>query len=195
MSDVDKLDVVIRHRDEKIIAGIPQIGLYAKGDSVSAALAALDMRKKAFVADLEEAGELELLNVEYNPTPLRRGTTGLSGDLKRFVMKAGIVVCCVVATIVISGALIASKVEGSIERTVSNVKSIKVGGSQFWTQIENELDRMAQPGSDLPQAKKQKLLADIHTITTRWHPFIAEIQSALAEANNSMRPPAASDAK
>ena len=41
MSRVDELDVVIRHKGGKVIAGIPQIGLYAKGDDVNVALAAL----------------------------------------------------------------------------------------------------------------------------------------------------------
>jgi hypothetical protein len=62
---------------------------------------------------------------------------------------------------------------------VNNVKSIKIGGSEFWTQMEDELDRMARPGSDLSEAKKQKVLADIHAITAKWRPFVAEIQSVL----------------
>ncbi len=189
MSRVDELDVVIRHKGGKVIAGIPQIGLYAKGDDVNVALAALDARKKAFVTDLEEAGELDMLEIEDRPAPTRRvATITPAGGLGQFALKTGIVVCCVVAAFVFSAVLIASKVEQSIERTVNNVKSIKIGGPQFWTRMEDELDRMARPGNDLPEAKKQKLLADIHAITAKWRPFVAEIQSVLTDPNNPQRP-------
>jgi hypothetical protein len=189
MSRFDELDVVIRRKDGKVTVGIPQLGLFAKADDINTALAALDAKKKAFAADLEEAGELDMLEIEDRPASTRRvATIRPAGDLGQFALKAGIVVCCVVAAFVISGVLIASKVEQSIENAANNVKSIKIGGSQFWTRMEDELDRMARPGSDLPEAKKQKLLADIRMIAAKWRPFVAEIQSALADPNNPPRP-------
>jgi hypothetical protein len=188
MSRLDELDVVIRRKNGKVIAGFPQLGLFAKADDVNAALAALDAKKKAFVADLEEAGELDTLEIEDRPAPTRRiAMIRPAGDLGQFALKAGIVVCCVVAAFVISGVLMASKVERSIENAVNSVKSVKIGGSQFWTRMEDELDRMARPGSDLPEAKKQKLLADIRAIAAKWRPFVVEIQSALADPNNPPR--------
>jgi hypothetical protein len=185
MSRFDELEVVIRRKNGKVAVGIPQLGLFAKADDINAALAALDSKKQAFVADLEEAGELDMLEIEDRPAPTRRvAMIRPVGDLGQFALKAGIVVCCVVAAFVISGVLIASKVEN----TVNSVKSIKIGGSQFWTRIEDELDRMARPGSDLPEAKKQKLLEDIRMIAAKWRPFVAEIQSALADPNDPPRP-------
>lgn len=48
MNKFDQLDVLIRHKNGKIIAGIPQIGLFAKGSDVNGALAALDLKKMLF---------------------------------------------------------------------------------------------------------------------------------------------------
>lgn len=196
MSRFDELDVVIRRKNSKVTAGIPQLGLFAKADDINAALAALDAKKKTFVADLEDAGELDMLEIEVRPAPTRRvATIRPSGGLGQFALKAGIVVFCVVAAFVTSGVLIAPKVEQSInliaskvEQSINNVKSIKIGGSQFWVRMEDELDRMARPDSDLPEAKKQKLLADIRAIGVKWRPFVVEIQSALADPNNPPRP-------
>ena len=182
MSKLDELDVVIRRKNGKVTAGIPQLGLFARADDTNAALTALDAKKKDFVAEYEP-GEIDEIVDQLAPTR-RLARTGIAGDLGRFTLKAGIVVCCVVAAFVISGVLIASKVEQSIENTVNNVKSIKVGGSQFWTRVEDELDRMARPGSDLPEAKKQKLLADIHAIAAKWRPFVVEAQSVISDPNN-----------
>ena len=105
MSRLDELDVVIRRKNGKVIAGFPQLGLFAKADDVNAALAALDAKKKAFVADLEEAGELDTLEIEDRPASTRRvATITPAGGLGQFALKTGIVVCCVVAAFVISAS-------------------------------------------------------------------------------------------
>jgi hypothetical protein len=185
MRKMDELEVVIRHKNDRFTAGIPQLGLFAKADNINAALAALDVKKNAYLADLEEAGELDTLEIEDRLTPTRRGTQGSSpGGIGQFILKAGIVVCCVVVAVVSSSVLIVSKAEQSFENAVKSAKSIKIGGAEFWSHVEDELDRMARPGSDLPEAKKQKLLADIHAISAKWHPFVAEIQSTLADPKN-----------
>ena len=199
MSRVDEFDIVIRRKNGAVAAGIPQLGLYAKGGDVGAALDSLEVKKKAFVADLEEAGELEMLEAESTRAPsVRSGTTrgtGSVGDLGLFAIKGAIVVCFIVAAFAVSGALIASKVEQSVENTVNNIKSIKIGGAQFWGRLEAEVDRLARPDSELPEAKKQKLLADIRVIVGRLQPFVAEAQSALAEPTGSSRTPAAPTSK
>lgn len=184
MSRVDDLDVVIRHKGGKVVAGIPQIGLYATGADVNAALAALNARKESFVADLEDAGELGMLEVESSRIDLRRGTARPVDDLRYFAMKAGIVVCVIVVGLVVSSLLIVSKIENAIENTTNQVKNIKVGGPQFWSKIEADIDRMARSDSDLPKAKKQKLLADIHAIAAKWRPFVVELESALTDTRS-----------
>jgi hypothetical protein len=189
MSRLDELDVVIRRKNGKFIAGILEFGLFGKGNDFNAAITALDAKKEAFVADLEEAGELEMLDIESPAVRARRPAgrvtvIGPGGGLGQFALKTAIVMGFIVAAFAITGVLIASKVD----KAVSNVKSIKIGGSQFWAHAQDELDRMASTGSDLPEAKKQKLLEDIHAIAVKWRPLIVEVQSAFADPNNAQQP-------
>jgi hypothetical protein len=81
--------------------------------------------------------------------------------------------------------VVATKVELPLKNAIASIKGIKIGGSQFWTRLEDELDRMARPENDLPEAKKKKLIADIHAIAAKWRPYLVEIQSALASPNDS----------
>ena len=188
MSRLDELDIVIRRKNGKILASIPQFNLYAKGENVEAALAALDAKKKELAAELEEPGEFEILEIDNRRAS--RGAPGSTfGDLGRFAIKAGIVAFCIAAALSISGVIVGSK----IEKAIDNVKSVKIGGAQFWSRMEAELDRMASPASDLPEAKKQKLLADVRAIAVKWHPFVVEIQSALGSQAGPSQPPALKD--
>jgi hypothetical protein len=183
VSRLDDLDVVISSRKGKIFASIPQLSLHAKGENVDAALAALDAKKKELAAELEEAGELDTLEIGDQVYPVRRGVTMTApGGLGQFAIKTGIVVFAIAVAFLISGMLIASKVED----LVNEIKSVKIGGAQFWGRVEQQLDRMAS--SDLPEAKKQKLLADIHAIAVKWRPFVVEVQSVLSGPPNQAPP-------
>ncbi|MGO9684186.1 MAG: hypothetical protein ACLP0B_08900 [Steroidobacteraceae bacterium] len=187
MIRAEELDIVIRHKDGKIVAGIPQLGLFATADDVNTALAELEKKKKTFIEDLDEAGELDAIEIADRPVIAHRQAPMTSaGNLGQFAIKTGIVVTMVVGAFVITGALIGSKVEHAINHTVDNIKGIKIGGAQFWGRVEQQLDRMAS--SDLPEAKKQKLLADIHAIAVKWRPFIVEVQSALSGPPNQTPP-------
>lgn len=179
MNHVSELDIVIRQKGNKVVAGIPQIGLYAKAETVSLALAELEAKKSALVADLEEAGELDSLRIDKNLATNQIGTGGPRNDLRFFAAKVGIVVSLVMVGFVVSSLLIVAKVEKVVINTTDQIKSIKVGGSQFWSNVEAGIDRMASPISDLPEDKKKKLLNDIHVIASRWRPFLDEIQTSL----------------
>lgn len=109
------------------------------------------------MADLEEAGELDLLDLAGNPAPLLRvGKTRSPGGLGQFAMKTLIVVGIIFGAIIFSSLLVAKKVELPVKNAIASIKGIKIGGSEFWTRLENELDRMARPENDLPEAKKKK---------------------------------------
>jgi hypothetical protein len=183
---LDDLDTVIRRKNGKVLANIPQLGLYAKGENVEAALAALDAKKKELAAELEETGELDML--ENNNRQPRRGlTASTSDDLGRFAIKTGIVALFIAAALTISATIVGSEIQ-------QGIKSVKIGGAQFWTRMEAELDRLASPVNDLPEVKKKKLLADIRAIAVKWHPFVAEIRSALDSPDNPpQRPPLMND--
>jgi hypothetical protein len=175
MTALDQADVVIRRRDGKFFASIPQLSLYAKGESVEAALAALETKKAALAADLAEVGELDTLDIA--PLGYGAGTTAapVPGSVRGFAIKTAIVAIAIAAVLVVSGVFVAS----GLQAVVNDVKKIKIGGEPFWAHVEEEVDRMASSQSDLPEAKKQKLLADIRAIGVKWRPFVTEIRSAL----------------
>jgi hypothetical protein len=71
---------------------------------------------------------------------------------------------------------IIDSVEDATARAVVNVRAqlmdTPIGGQQFWIKLEHELDRAADPASDLPPEKKQKLINDMRVIVARWRPFV-----------------------
>jgi hypothetical protein len=191
MRHVGELDIVIRHKGTKVSAGIPQLALWATAGDAHAAITALEQKRAAFLADAAEAGVLEDLeirpyNVGYAPPPRR-------GELRYFAVKALIVIGLIAGLIAgitaLSAGLLAPKFEqlvGTVERMVGNAQAkmqqyAKVGGASFWEKMEHELDRAADPASDLPAEQKRKLLAQIHAVVERWRPFMAEIAPLFAD--------------
>jgi hypothetical protein len=191
MSHIGELDIVIRHKGTKVSAGIPQLALWATAGDAHAAITALEQKRAAFLADAAEAGVLEDLeirpyNVGYAPPPRR-------GELRYFAVKALIVIGLIAGSIAgitaLSAGLLAPKFEqlvGKVEQMVENAQAkmqqyTKVGGASFWEKMEHELDRAADPGSDLPAEQKRKLLAQIHVIVERWRPFMTEIAPLFAD--------------
>jgi hypothetical protein len=176
MSFLDQQDIIIRRKSRKVMASIPRFSIYAHGNNIDAALAALEAKKIAFAKELEDAGELE--GFEANPSPVTIGQgqpfpVSAPGDLRQFAVKVFIVAAAIAAVLMISGLFLAS----SAQSVISNIKGM--GGPAFWGRIERELDRMASSESDLPEAKKQKLLADIRVIGAKWRPLLIELHSAL----------------
>jgi hypothetical protein len=180
MSFLDQLDIVIRHKNGKVVACLPQLSLYATGNTIDAALTALEAKKIAFAKELEDAGELETFQGDLSSaTTGRPVAVSAPGDLRQFAIKAVIVSVAIAAVLTVSGLFIAS----TAQSVVSNVKGM--GGSAFWGRVERELDRMASSENDMPEAKKQKLLADIRVIGAKWHPFLVELHSALTQPDDA----------
>jgi hypothetical protein len=99
------------------------------------------------------------------------------GGVGQFAIK----VCIVAAVISISTMFVANWIidsaEFAIRRTANDLRSQyqgvgSVGGRPFWTAVEHELEQAASPDRDMPAEKKQKLIAELHTIAVRWRPFI-----------------------
>jgi hypothetical protein len=63
----------------------------------------------------------------------------------------------------------------SIDRLEESMRNAPLSGSQFWGKVERELDRAADPKTDLPPEKKEKLIKDLHVITARWRPFVEAV--------------------
>ena len=183
MSQLDELDIVIRRKGGKVIAGIPSVGLYASAGTVAAALDALEVRKITYQSDLEEAGftgDMDIPNrASAVPMPMARSAPG---DLRSFALKFGIAIGLTTAAVILVGGLLASKIDDTIDRTVFAVRmqlapiaNAKIGGSQFWAKVENEIDRAANSNNAMAPEKQQKLLSNIRAIVTRVRPFVAEV--------------------
>ena len=97
------------------------------------------------------------------------------GNIGQFAIKAVIVSITIILTLWAALAIMDNFVEARLEA------SGKIGGRQFWAKIERELEKQADPKSDLSPEKKQKLLAQIRTVADRWHPFIREVMSAASQ--------------
>ena|ERR1700730_1050110 len=183
MSRIDKierLDIVIRQKGAKVSAGIPQVALWATAGDAHAALTALEQKRTAFLADLAEAGGID--DLEVRPYTVRSASPSRRGELPQFTLKALIVIGLFAALFTLSGALLAARLERVVRDTNEKMQQYtKIGGAQFWEKMEHELDRAADPASDLPAEQKRKLLAQIHAVVERWRPFMAEIAPLFAD--------------
>jgi hypothetical protein len=168
---MDELDIVIRQKSGKVTAGIPQLGLYAKADDVHAAITALEQKRAAFLADLNEAGGLDDLEVRHynvSSAPQQRRS-----ELGQFTLKALIIIGLITGAFILWAALLIPRIERVAENTEAKMQQYtKVGGAQFWAKVEDELERAADPAHDIPPEKKRKLLSQIHVLVERLRPFV-----------------------
>ena len=102
------------------------------------------------------------------------------GPIGLFLIKTVIVS----AAIVLSFWILLDVVDGfatrrmeQLERTVRAATS--VGGRQFWTKLEGQLDKLADARTDFPPEKKAKILSQIRAISDRWRPFLQEAAAAI----------------
>jgi len=170
MASIEELDIVIRRRTSgKIVASIPQLSLYAVGNDTYSALSSLDDKKKRLLDDMKEADipdEFDYLPSATTPAGTRMVTQ--PGSLSQFALKALILVALIFLVLLVPAGLLAEKAR-------KDMASLSFGGRQFWTKLETQLSRGADPSSDLPEAKKQQILADLRVVVDRWRPYAAEL--------------------
>jgi hypothetical protein len=186
MESLDKFDVIIRRKNGSVVACIPDLHLYARADNVHAAIDALDAKKRELQTELTEMGEIAALDGAGESMP-RRATR--PGRIALFAAKALIVIVLSAIAVIYASSFIAANVDRAAERIQTRfTQAVKIGGREFWSKLENSLAQAAEPHNDMPEEKKQKLLADLRTITTRWRPFVVEVGRLFAEPPAS--PPA-----
>jgi hypothetical protein len=111
----------------------------------------------------------------------------LATKMGEFVLKLALVAVVISACTIYVADWIMGSLERSTARTIANLRAEihkemsqqTLGGREFWTKIQNALDRAADPDNDLPAEKKQKLLNDVRVIVARWRPFIDAAQSEM----------------
>jgi hypothetical protein len=103
------------------------------------------------------------------------------GTIGEFAVKTVIVALAVIAAFAVTFFIIDHMAEVRIAQLRATIEaSSKIGGRQFWTKLEQELERQADPALDLSPEKKRKILAQIKTLSDRWRPFILEAASAVS---------------
>ena len=168
MKEIDDFEIVIRRDGSTFVAGVPQLSLYARADSPSAALEAVQAKKNQLASDVATVGVSGVF-----PNSLSRPSEARSGNaLGLFAAKVAIVCLFFAAAVAASGAVIAARVHTAV---VDVMGSDIIGGPQFWTKVEQELQRSADPSRELPEQKKQQLLSDIKVLVERWRPFVAAV--------------------
>ena len=168
MARIDELDILIRPKTGKVVASIPQLALHATGQDVGSALSLLENKKRALLEDMRAAD----IPDEFEQIPWSAGSPATrmvmaSSGLWQFALKTLIVVAVLSAALLIPAGLLADKISKDLR--------VSFGGRQFWTKVEQELSRAADPSNDLPQEKKEKIRADLRAIVERWRPYAAEL--------------------
>ena len=102
------------------------------------------------------------------------------GPISQFAVKTVIITAAIVVSAWIMLDILddfADRRMQQFERSLRSATSL--GGRQFWTKLENQLDQLADPKSDLPPEKKAKILAQIKVVADRWRPLLLEAASAV----------------
>jgi hypothetical protein len=116
--------------------------------------------------------------------------------LRTVALKSGIIIGMITAAVVIGGGILASRIDATIDKTIYAVKTHgKIGGSQFWSKIESELQRAAAADNNLTPEKQERLLANIRSIVARVRPFASEIAPLFSSLHGSDNPSAAQNCK
>lgn len=110
---------------------------------------------------------------EKQPLELIKST---ASPIRQFAIKIGIVTLAII--------IVVSYLENIVERRIEQLQiavgaATKIGGREFWTGLERELEKQADPKSDISLEKKQKIIAQVRIISDRWRPFISEVRSAV----------------
>ncbi len=154
-SDLDELELVVRRRGGRYLAKISQIGLYATADSLIGAIESLEAKKKTLLDELTAADALgEIPAFRSGPGPIR-----MLPVLGLFATKVVIVLALVLFTV----GLVSFTVQRQFERNIAQLR--------LWG---NVIERATDPSADIPPAKRQALLDNLHVLVDRWRPFVKE---------------------
>ena len=113
-----------------------------------------------------------------------RPAEGSLGPIGQFLIKTVIVAAAIVVSAWISAWILLDILDDFADRRMQQVQQTmqsytRLGGRQFWTKLENQLDQLADPRSDLPPEKKAKILAQIKVVADRWRPFLREATATI----------------
>jgi len=125
--------------------------------------------------------EITEMSMEAAERPISQTVELRLGPIGQFAIKTAIVA----AAIVLSGWILLDVLDGFVNRRMQQLEvtirsATAVGGRDFWTRLEQELDKQADPRADISPEKKRKILAQIKVISDRWRPFLSEAAASIA---------------
>jgi hypothetical protein len=122
------------------------------------------------------------MSMEQTREPTSPGAEARIGPLGQFTVKTAIVSLA----IVLSGWVMLDILDDFATRRMQQLDAAvrSIGGRQFWTKLEEELDKFADPRTDISPEKKRKILSQIRTISDRWRPFLNEAASSIVEESD-----------
>ena len=173
---VDDLEMTVRRRGQRYLARIPQLGLYAAGDSLSAAIAALEAKKQSLVDELTTADALDDVKISP-PAPVEQMRP--LPALGLFAAKGLIVVALVLFAVAYSRYVVQSEIE--------RWSAYKFGAA-FWENVETDIIRNAAPSNEMSEARRQRLFDAIHIIVERWRPFVREGTRLFSDQDDTPAP-------
>jgi hypothetical protein len=102
------------------------------------------------------------------------------GPIGQFAVKTAIVSAAIMWCGLIAFDYLDDMISRRMEQLEVALRPVAtIGGKQFWTKLEEELDKQADPRADLSSEKKQKILSQIKIVADRWRPFLMEASSAI----------------
>jgi len=106
------------------------------------------------------------------------------GEIGQFATKAVIVAVLVAAT----GWVLLDQLDSVIGARIDELNAqihaaTRVGGAAFWSRLETNVERAADPSNDLSPERKAKLAAAIHTLVERWGPLVVATSTDIAMQN------------
>jgi hypothetical protein len=128
------------------------------------------------------------MNMEPVEHPTSQTVELRLGPIGQFAVKTVIVSLA----IILSGWILLDVLDDFASRRMQQLETTlrsasAVGGRQFWTKFEEELDKLADPRMDISPEKKRKILSQIKIISDRWRPLLIEAASLITGEPN---PPA-----
>jgi hypothetical protein len=180
LSDFERLDIVVRRKNAHFLASMPQINLVAAADSLPAALEKLENKAQELVAELTAADCLDDFTVAPSDPYLYTGHAQARATRRSALAFIGKTVV-VVAALVVGGLIFSHYAAKSMDQMLSHQSAElrerfgRVGGAQFWANLEKQLATAADPKNELPPAKKEAMLAQLKTLAERYRPFVREV--------------------
>jgi hypothetical protein len=185
--EFDNLDILIRKRNGRYVAAIPQLGLYGAGDTIEAAATELRSKKAALLKEYADVGLIDTLKASNMiwPHEMRRSKREYLG----FALKSMILVFVLVVGVTIGIKYILADAAHRAQQFIETVATQQRGisGKRFWKILESNVEKAADQKNELPEAEKQKILTELHILAIRWRPYVQELSKLFEDSDESGR--------